>query len=676
MNAEERNLRGTVEEVHLMERLSAILPDKYKNIRLYEHGGTRVCFIAEWGPGNEKRIIKIDKTPETPRGKRHTERGYVTAHDISVLARIEDPEQHHITRFCDYYEVPDEGITISVETHFESESLEKIVNEKPLDIKEFETVFSHVLEAERYLIQVCGLFHRDLKPSNILVKRNGSIDTRVTDLANAGDIEKMDPSFQPTAGGNAVRDPFITPALTGDKEACYNIQSELYEIGTNMLFALTGKYHFEYDDEKGIGRSDFLDGSILDENGKIIWKKYEEALENTLNAVPKKARKYASLIRNCLTSNEKGRYKSFAEIQKDFEKIKNRQGFASRLAKPLPIAAAALTAALSIGGTVAYFMDWIPGLSRSAAEKMEKTPYVVDSGTEKTMLETSSNFIKLGISMSCDVPGERYTTFMYKDAIVEKPARAMPGSRIWLALKANELPKPKGYYRGSGGYKGRAYIEGFKPVDFSITANAHNFDSSDLPRSIHIGSEDAFIQIPEDAKPGVYTVVAEIYAPEGAIDGNMKFQNPGKVIARKRMPIIIGDVSTPFLKILSITYTGHAYVENLSARKSHLSDEMPEVDNLTYEVRIPEEGFSAMLSSRFEPDKSGYHSTFSLPEGTSCEERTLQLIVRNEEGIAGMFFAPIKRAVVGGEASHLWEHALSEPDFAERIMKYRQETCK
>ena len=48
-------------------RVRASLPDSYQNLKFLTSGGTRAIFTAEWGPAKEKRVVKADIEPESPR---------------------------------------------------------------------------------------------------------------------------------------------------------------------------------------------------------------------------------------------------------------------------------------------------------------------------------------------------------------------------------------------------------------------------------------------------------------------------------------------------------------------------------------------------------------------------------------------------------------------------------
>ena len=236
----------------LIDIVRGILPsDKYQKLQPFneEKGGTRETFLADWGMGERKVIVKVDKKPVSPNGEYHVKRGYTTAHEIEVTSKIglEEAVQHHISPLIDYYEVG--GVTVSVEPFFEgSKSLRRLVEEKGrLSYKEVKEIFTQILEAERFLIKDKGLYNRDLNPGNILIRegRNG-LEVRITDLANATSIDDVSAKSRPTVGARMITDPFLGEKFTGHL-SCYDERSEVYAIGVNLIYALTGQVPFEYD---------------------------------------------------------------------------------------------------------------------------------------------------------------------------------------------------------------------------------------------------------------------------------------------------------------------------------------------------------------------------------------------------------------------------------------------
>ena len=347
---------GTEQE--LLEIVKSALPsDKYRDIEFFSHGGTRVCYTARWGPGEGKKvIIKVDKPADTPRGIRHVERGCDTSNDMRRLAAMKEPENHHLATLIDWAEKSRDEVDLSVEPFFEGDSLEKIVGD-PLNHNEFKQFGSQLIDCARYMMVDERMFHRDLKPSNLLIKRNGKIDLRVTDLANAAGMESRERKYLPTAGGHFVMDPLLIGKFTGEQRR-YSQQSEMFAIGVNLYYALTGKYIFEYEPDANFAKSVATGESLLDSIGMLDREKHNTALEAALKKLPGFARRYPSIfagyaerysaiIRKCLTVDEKSRYESIEKLAEDFEKA-TAPTFYERLATPLGITATAIVTGLTV----------------------------------------------------------------------------------------------------------------------------------------------------------------------------------------------------------------------------------------------------------------------------------------------------------------------------------------
>ncbi len=345
--AEDLAPENQIDEIEHIDR--QLGEGKYKNIRKFTEGGTRTLYKAEWGPAEETVIIKADKDDTqltSPRAQRHAERGYITSNEISVLAlirKLEGPERYHIQRIYDF----NADCTISVEPEFESQTLEEMVdNEGPLTSGDFRTAFTQLMEFSQYLINEAGLFHRDLKPSNILVGKDKQeeLEIRVVDFANGCRKDKTEAKMMPTAGGHLVMDPLIIGKFNAAAEGKYDEKSEIYAIGTDMAFALTGEYPVEYEADKGFGICKFTGESLLDEEGNLDPAAHDRAIDAFLaKELPRHARRYRKIIKNCLTLDEKKRYKSIDKLAREFDRANtSKKPFIMSIATGLLIGAAAV----------------------------------------------------------------------------------------------------------------------------------------------------------------------------------------------------------------------------------------------------------------------------------------------------------------------------------------------
>jgi serine/threonine protein kinase len=276
---------------------------KYHDIALfheaYNEAGTRFCYRANWGLGNNNHRIpvlaKADKPRrfmKSPRAKIHNARGYGTLNDILFLTKIANPEKYSLSRIRDFF-MPElstgERLFISVEDFFEnSESLERRVKRQTLNYSEFWELLEDLSAGINYLNNTLGIYHRDLKPSNILIrqkqnrehKHDNILEVRITDFANACKTEDIERKTVPTAGGHFVTNPFLFESLTEVPDS-YDSRSELYAIGATMYYALTGKYLIEADPLTGEATFD-LHGNrvnLLDSRGKIDKDRYKELIK-------------------------------------------------------------------------------------------------------------------------------------------------------------------------------------------------------------------------------------------------------------------------------------------------------------------------------------------------------------------------------------------------------------
>lgn len=296
------------EELALLEQIKRILPpDKYHDLEVFEEerGGTRAVYTAKWGKSGERKVaIKVDKLPTSTNAQVHVQRGYATQHEVDIASLLEVDEAlgHHINPIIDFYEVDD--MTIAIEPWFEgARSLKKIVEQEgPLNVKDFRQVFPQILKAVQYLITEKKLYHRDLNPSNILIRRGKKgLEARLTDLANACKIADAAASARPTMGARMIANPFISERFTGSP-GTYNERCEIYALGVNMLYALTGKTAFEFDIDTGAWRQ-FAPSirPIVDTDGRVDHMAYNWSLLEAVKDVPWKIKHTRDLIFDCMT---------------------------------------------------------------------------------------------------------------------------------------------------------------------------------------------------------------------------------------------------------------------------------------------------------------------------------------------------------------------------------------
>jgi len=652
------------------DMLQSLLPSKkYKNIKFWKSGGTRDLYLAEWGPGNEKRIIKVDKTElESPRAQRHVERGYDTSNDINALAEIPNPERHHLMRLVDYFDFSKtQGITVAIEQHFESQSLEEKVQEKPLKLKEFETVFAQVIDGVNYLVNTCGMYHRDLKASNVLV--NDELEVRITDFANACKKEEVKRKYMPTAGGHWVSDPLV---FFNGSENEYKEASEIYSIGTEMFYALTGEHIFEYDADNRTGVSCFTGESLLDEEGIVNRDRHNTALDDALKRLPRKVRKkYGKVIKKCLSLDEEVRYSRVGELKRDFTNEKDKKTWYQHLTSNIvQTSALILTTGFAIGGFV-IMQNYDKKLQEAEATAQEESKIKeINSEWDGDNLVIENNFVAL--------ENFTYLAGCYKndrdhDSYPDYPYLIVqPGEKLSSSISLREIA---GFSDNvSITLPGKIYIEGFtESEEFRVwTRDWDQGDTYGMGASSLYGYTN--IKIPEDISDGNYNLIVEVYAPTEEELSNsrhinsqsLSFDNPGKTIIRKSIPIVVGEVPV----ILQTQYTNSGYNGNfVSIRRFGKNlDALPK--DISFEVTMVDEDYH----EEFKPSNSNsLHLRRNLPDVEDSDERILQVIAKDSEGeIFYYTFVPVRSIDQdwGPKVNYRkWELSVPDQSFYEKTAK-------
>ena len=629
----------TMENEDNLEFIQRVLPkDKYRNVRRFKSGGTRDIFIADYGPFSDKRVvIKVDRTPESPRAIRHVERGCNTKNELERILRIQDGEEHFIKCIIDYYIKPDRNgneRTITVENFFPGKSLQEIVEESgPLNVGEVKSVFSQILEGVRYLIREQELFHRDLKPSNILVAKGRKIKAMITDHANARSIKEIEqdgPKVLPTAGGHHILDAFSTGQFTGVNQT-YDDKSEMYAIGIDLYYALTGVYPFEYDPDKNIARSIGSGRDLFGKNPIVDRKKHDQELEIVLRKLPKKARKFSGILRKCLISDKIRRYSCIEELVEDFDE-KTQPSFMDGIRASWKSWLVKLSI---IGVSGVLFYNTIQDIK---SNMREASKYRVVTDWDGDKLEIVNNLVDFGPSFGYASSsaaageialGERYP----QDRILH----VEPGDILNFAIEAKYLPRPAS--SPSSGtdlsmLKGMVYLEGLKGKSFSLIpypVDPTILDESDS-WSHGLGSGMVEIGVPKDISAGTHILAFELFAPENKEDSSIKFDKPNKVLSRKRVPIVVGhpsleaDVSRVSMGYFSNSISGINIKEGISSSS----------DSLGRIVVMLEEDYASVT------DEPGFYK-LTLPKGkVDGDEKTLAVGFTRDGEILSYSYFPIR----------------------------------
>ncbi|HLC57454.1 MAG TPA: hypothetical protein VJH95_02695, partial [Candidatus Nanoarchaeia archaeon] len=364
------------EENELIDVLNYVLRERgYNNLKVANREGKqRIVIAGDWGiNGNTmKRWIKVDRIPEGENAGRLAAKGYATERDIGVLLGIKEPEKHYLTKVVDFIDLGMFGYGLaSGEDDFSGcSSLSNYTAKNgPLSQKEWLDLVSQGLIAERYLIEGTGLFHKDVKPGNFLVRGvDGGLEIRLTDFVIAGKIKDARESLLPSFGGHIVTDPLLMGCFTGKRRA-YGEDSEIYSFGNTLLYALLGRFCFDYNSFNKTAVS-CKGGEDLLRDGMLDADRHKRVFKKELKELPRWARIYREMLTKCLTLEESERYGSFRELQADFENVLN-PGFFGRLRYSLgaKIGSGVLVAGLGVGG---FFFDRYFGKTADLASKEEE----------------------------------------------------------------------------------------------------------------------------------------------------------------------------------------------------------------------------------------------------------------------------------------------------------------
>lgn len=669
-----------------IERLQLIVENAlegrgYSNFRLFKTGSTRACFVADWGKGAEERIIKIDIPPQGPRSKRHVARGYTTSNDLNTLMQIKSAERHHISPLRDFRDLSDvghEGMLI-VEPYFESTNLEERINEEgPFNKKEFITVFSQILEAERYLLKDNGLINRDLGPGNILIGDN--FETRITDLANACSLSGVSRKAFPTSGKHLITDPLLFSYFTGE-QASYGEDSEIYAIGMNALLSIKGSPVIDCDPDNGTAVV-CSTGEDLMKEGVLDIKRYEQVIRGELKTLPREFKKFIPIIQRSITLNRENRYLDIDELIHDFDLASNPTFWESIKQKRETIFVSGTVGAVLFTSLLAAVQflpipDDYPLLSAFKQKEVvsaKAQSYLVGADTNGEGIEITNNLVTIEPNLYVfGGPQDVRTTEGH--AIYVKPGEEIHGS---IFCKEIARPRDEDDLSVTPSLEGKVYIEGFEASD-GLSVYPFPNDVSSVGMEMGTAGFDMInLKVPDNIPDGSYVLAIELYASEEGeettpgYNKNIRFSEPGKVISRKRVPLIVGDWENTENHVGLEKMALNGYDNSLTI--DHVEDTGYNHDfkinpNLTYEVSVPGENFSATLPNRYN-STSDFFSGLPLPKVKSEKESILQLVAKDGDTVVGYTFIPIKTKPVGD--NYWWDFAIPGREFSEKIVDYRK----
>ncbi|USN45624.1 MAG: hypothetical protein H6502_00645 [Candidatus Woesearchaeota archaeon] len=644
----------------ILEILSSHDPmGKYSSLRPHRKGGTRKTYLANWGKAGLPVIFKADIAANelvSSHAKRHVlERGCTTENELDIISEIEHPEQHYLIGLRDFFvsekllALGSPSGTITVENFFDGKTLEELVQEDGvLSKKEFEELFSQQLEAERYLINEVGVYHRDNHKRNILVKKtNKGIESRLTDYGNAIKKDRVQAKVLPTGGSTYILDPTL-----GETQA-HDETSELFAIGKNMIYALTGE--------------EVRDNSLA-------------AIKEALHKIKGGAKKYVPFIDRLVSHDREERFENIDQAIAAFAELK-KPGFFKHLvtnyAKQTMFAAGVLsTVTLS---TVGAFLYQSADFAAQLAEESKR-------GVEMKVLDRTADIsndlfdatVRLYSWDDCD---HRWPEV---EALRVAPGESLSGDIEAICEKIPIFDGNYGIYRflSLPHFYGRAYIEGIDKEDH--VGVWPDRSESTVALDMHEGGaygDGINYTIPEDIAPGTHYFVVELFSPgnEKPQYGNdwsehLKLPEKGTLMFRTHIPLIVGEETQGVdLKFLAL----NRMPDQLSLGEVYEAPSKGytfEPKNLTMEVSLPDEGHEFTLRNK--SNRHPLHTYLNMPNTNNTEVQPLQIVVRDSTGtINSCMYLPIKRQeeTYNEGRYQLWEFGIPGLEWKDKVKMLRDD---
>ncbi|MBD3252323.1 hypothetical protein GF386_01180 [Candidatus Pacearchaeota archaeon] len=659
-------IRGKVQE---------ILGDKYFNIEFAGEGFQSYIFSSNFGsPAGQRRIIKIDKIkPDGGIAGEYSKRGCGTLRHIQTLATLPEADEHHIIGLLDFFNLTDEqGVAISVHRHIDGRTLEERVKTSgPLTLSQMESVFSDVLDAVRYYSET--KLHRDLNPANMILResRQRDLEAFVLDFGNACDKTQLRKKAIPTAGARVVMDPRIV-ARFNDKEISYDETSEIYALSQIAYFSLTGCY-FAYTDPYNNSLTDAsTGGSLLDEQGKIDRKKFEESLDRALS-LPKlnsgsryfsaKLGRLKRVLRRGLLSIDDNHYTSLGEFIDDFKKavdirtisaVRERPKLSRRRLLSWGLTGASLGVLASLGLARHVLMQ------DDKQEEQESAYVVAADWTDE--LDIESNFVELNPVISSDSydtlwPGNnKYLSLSLGDAIRISPT---------LLQRANPLQETMFPVMPIN-----VYVEGYPGTRF----HEYPIKKNTPPDPYGFSNQARKFQLPGDLEEGFYNLVFEVLAPsrmeyeqkwQGSDDvERLTFPEFGGVLVRRKVPFAIGDPIEK-LKVCNLHIPGVQDHVNLYSVEDVLNEISREIH---LEARLTGTDYHRIFERNSISNSLSHY--FRFPEPEEDRQEILQLVTYHQRKPIGYEFFPLKTENTNNWLT--WKLAIPGRDFAEKTIELRK----
>ncbi|MFT7615396.1 MAG: serine/threonine protein kinase [Candidatus Woesearchaeota archaeon] len=302
----------------ISEILVAEFGDGYDYIGPIAQGANRIAHEMTFAT-HEKKAVLVDKIPDTPNAQIHREKGLDTTREWDVSQALTPHKNIDRVTGVRKWKVDGRVVTATEFEFFNGGTLEDELIKSRLSFKDsrvlgralFSAIASHHND---------GFYHRDIKPANVLVNfKEDAIKLRDYQLATTINsvVDSVSGTSASTHGGHIFMDP--TLLLTDNM---YTLGSEFYSLGKTILDSITPGKTFEYNPDGGFSIDHTTNKSILDtQTGLPSIEKHAVAVENSLEKLTWRNKKWKPILRKLLSLEETIRYQSAEELKYDMGKL-------------------------------------------------------------------------------------------------------------------------------------------------------------------------------------------------------------------------------------------------------------------------------------------------------------------------------------------------------------------
>ncbi len=539
-------------------------------------------------------------------------------------------------------------------------TLEDLLAEKGgrLDVNETIKIMRAMLNALSYTHSKLGKVHGDIKPDNILLTEDG-----IAMLGDFGVSSPIDPQMQSKdSRGNIGW--IYTRSYMNFNGIHKNERSDVFALGALFGRLIAGKYVHQERIE-GNENPDKAMASITREEAESDTKRYSKS-------IPKPFRRF---FERCISFNSEDRYKNGCEMRQAFESsvlqyerarpIERLKRWGTALAGGIVLATAA---AIPLGLSLKNANNEKTHLEQKVDEALK---YTVVSDWDDN-LEIQNNLMDLKIDLSDEKFHLIYGGIWTKEAKFPKFLELKKGQPIRINSYAFLKPIVNKKGLAFPYFPGKAYIEGYEAKEFFVHPQCYRRDYSGM--GVHSGGfNDKKLIIPREIPDGTYNLIIELYSQEKGDPPNTvtalsftRFQDPGKTIARKKIPIIIGNPSEK-LELCSLDLNG--YTERYSIGNVGSLYELIKSD-LTSDISMFSLGDLGVISLRGNYSNA-LADRITMPYVDKNASSILQIVARQNGNPVFYSFIPVKSEKVT-DSHWYWKMDLPDRDFPEKCIELRK----